>query len=108
MLALLLVACVLPHRVVKSLLAPDYMTPVEPTGQVAVVTYQTGEKGEAPQAFAPPVFEADGRTFYRAVEVSSAGWIDVAPMGDDVSLSVWVRNPGLAHRDDGRSGSCGR
>ncbi len=95
----LLLGCALPHRIVKSLLAPDYVTQVAPLGQVAAVSYTTGEKGSVPEPYAPVLFEAEGRSFYRAVEVTSTGAIDVTPLGDDVELSFWVRDPGLARKD---------
>lgn len=96
---LALLGCALSHRVGNSLVAPDYVTPVSSTGQIAAVSYSTGEKRAAPQPYAPAPFQADGRSFERAVEVTSHGWIDVVPLGDDVEVSVWIRDPGLVRRD---------
>lgn len=95
----LLVACGLPHRVVKSLVAPDYATLSTPTGDVVDVSYQGDPKG--PMApYAPGVFQSDdGRWFAQAVEVTTAGSIDIAPVGDDVGITLWVRSPGLRQQD---------
>ena len=99
MLILHLLACGLPHRVVKSLLAPDYVTAAAGQGELATVTYQSGEKGEPSLPYEPTVIEVDGRSYREAVEVSSSGWIDVAPLAEGVDISLWVRNPGLTKRD---------
>lgn len=94
----LLVACGLPHRVVKSLVAPDYATLSTPTGDAVDVSYQADPKG--PMApYAPGVFQAGGKWFAEAVEVTTAGSIDIAPVGEDVGLTLWVRSPGLRQQD---------
>jgi hypothetical protein len=100
MLLLALTGCAFVLRVEKSLLAPDYVTAATPTGEVATVTYQTGDRDDPPRPYAPPTIEVDGRTLNQAVEITSAGWIDVAPVGgSDTEVSVWVRSPGLARHD---------
>ena len=94
----LLLACGLPHRVVKSLVAPDYATLSTPTGDAVDVSYQADPKGPV-APYAPGVFQSDGRWFAQAVEVTTAGSIDIAPVGDDVGITLWVRSPGLRQQD---------
>ena len=60
---LTLLACGFPGRIEKALVAPDYVTPVAPTGEVAVVTYATGASGDTPAAYAPPTLTIAGRPF---------------------------------------------
>ncbi len=99
MLLLFLTACGFGTRLQKALVAPDYVTEAAPTGAIAAVTYQSGEPDVPPSAYAPTQVVMEGRTFDQAVEISSAGWIDVVPLREDVEVRLWVRNPGLVRRD---------
>lgn len=96
---LLLVGCTLVGRVEKSLLAPDYMTPVSPTGEAGVVTYDTGVKGDVPALYAPTLREVEGRQFFEVPEITSAGWIEVAPRSGAEALRLSVRSGSLNRHD---------
>ncbi|MES2642907.1 MAG: hypothetical protein V4850_25710 [Myxococcota bacterium] len=99
MLLLLLSACGFGTRLHKALIAPEYVTEAAPSGSIAAVTWQSGEKDIPPTEYAPEQVVMGSRTFDQAVEITSAGWIDVAPLREDVELRLWVRNPGLVRRD---------
>lgn len=95
----LLLGCAFAVRVEKSLVPPDYVTATLPAGELAAVSYVTGARGDAPAPYAPTAVELRGRRYFEVVEITSAGWIEVAPTGGPVDLRVYVRSNGLNQHD---------
>ncbi|HND34391.1 MAG TPA: hypothetical protein PLA94_30525, partial [Myxococcota bacterium] len=98
-LSLLLLACGIPLRVEKSLVSPQFVVPAAPTGEAAVVSYSTGIPGEGVRDYTPVVLESRGRSFHEAIEVSTGGWVEVAPLWEPVELRVYVRSTTGTHQD---------
>lgn len=98
-MVLWLLACAFTGRVEKSLLAADYMTPVTPVGEAATVVYDTGVKGDEPQRYEPTIREVEGRQFYEVPEITSAGWIEVAPTAESTAIRLYVRSGSLNRHD---------
>ncbi len=87
----LLLACGIPLRVEKSLVSPQFVVPATPTGQAAVVAYATGIPGEEVREYTPRTVESRGRFFHEAVELSTEGWVEVAPLWEPVELRFYIR-----------------
>jgi hypothetical protein len=95
----LLLACGVPLRVEKSLVSPTFVVPAAPAGQAAVVSYSTGIPGEPVRDYTPELVANQGRLFHQATELSTGGWVEVAPLWEPVELRVYVRNTTGPHQD---------
>jgi len=98
-LLLLLAGCAFVVRTEKFLGAEEFVSPAHEVGHLADVRYATGWKDDEEGPYAPRDVEIDGRLFTEPIEITSHGFLTVAPTHKDATLSVWVRSTGLFAQD---------
>jgi hypothetical protein len=95
----LLSACAPLHQVGKFLAPPDYVLPAEER-TLATATYASGWAREEPRAYDPESFgPVDQVRYERPVPITVDGWVELAPLAEGESATVWVRHDGLVERD---------
>lgn len=89
----------------RRVLAPEtFVTPVQPTGEIASVRVAGGFTRTDPEGdgvpFSPPAtFVRDGEVWIEPLAITDRGWVQVEALRPDATLRVYTRHLGLVQRD---------
>lgn len=89
-------------RTQKVLLPTEYVVeapPLPPEEPLAAVRFSTGWSDDPIRFYHPMKLSVDGDLYSRTPAITRQGWIEVNPLAEGVTMTLWVRNGRPRKRD---------